>query len=251
MAGIALQNIPVPWLVRPLPVAWRAKIRQGALALIFLRSGLELDWGTFRRAGPAATRLLLIPGIVEALISGSVARAVFGMPWMLAFALGFILKAVGPAIVIQLMFDLQKRGWGTDKGIPALVVAAASFDDRVAIFFYTLFINLAVKGPSSGGDGRSLALDLAAGPISIAAGFVGGGLLGVIASFTRLWSSRRKRTAGVVVLGACGAVWRRWRGWRGEATPPFGLLHASFPLSPCLSHWSVTPSPNHTQHTHP
>lgn len=207
LVGVALQNIPVPWLVRGLPIPWRAKIRQGALALIFLRSGLELDWRTFRRAGPAATRLLLIPGIVEALISGSVARAVFGMPWMLALALGFILKAVGPAIIIQLMFDLQKRGWGVDKGIPALVVAAASFDDLVAIFFYTLFINLAVKGPSAGGGGASsggntsLALDLASGPISIVAGLAGGVALGGVAAITRLWSSRRKRTAAVVVLG--------------------------------------------------
>jgi solute carrier family 9B (sodium/hydrogen exchanger), member 1/2 len=214
---VLLQNIPVPWLVRALPKPWRVKIRQGALALIFLRSGLELDWGTFRRAGPAATRLLLIPGICEALISGSVAHAVFRMPWLLALSLGFILKAVGPAIVIQLMFDLQKRGWGVDKGIPALVVAAASFDDLVAIFFYTLFINLAVKGPSSGG--KSLALDLAAGPISIAAGFLGGGVLGVVAAFTRLWSSRRKRTAAVVVLGEFCL-----REWEGDGCSFFSIF---------------------------
>ena len=61
-------------------------------------------------------RLLLIPGICEAFISGSVAYAIFDMPLLLAFTLGFILKAVGPAIVIQLMFDLQRKGRGIDKG---------------------------------------------------------------------------------------------------------------------------------------
>ena len=180
LAGVALENVPVDWLTRPLPPAWKSQIRQGALAVIFLRSGLELDWSVFRRAGPAALRLLLVPGIVEAVISGSVAHAAFGMPWLLAYALGFILKAVGPAIVIQLMFDLQKRGWGVDKGIPALVVAAASFDDLVAIFFYTLFINFAINAAPGGSNAStsasSLALQLANGPISVAAGFAGGAL---------------------------------------------------------------------------
>ena len=213
LAGVAAENIPVTWLTAPLPASWKSKIRQGALAIIFLRSVLELDWAVFRRAGPAALRLLLVPGIVEALVSGSVAHAVFGMPWLLAYALGFILKAVGPAIVIQLMFDLQKRGLGVAKGIPALVVAAASFDDLVAIFFYTLFINFAVQGATpvvagkaaTANDGSSstpsLAMQLANGPISVLLGFAGGALLAVVAAATRVWSTRRKRTAAVVVLG--------------------------------------------------
>ena len=192
LAGVAAENIPVTWLTAPLPASWKSKIRQGALAIRFLRSGLELDWAVFRRAGPAALRLLLVPGSVEALVSGSVAHAVFGMPWLLAYALGFILKAVGPAIVIQLMFDLQKRGLGVAKGIPALVVAAASFDDLVAIFFYTLFINFAVQGATpvvagkaaTANDGSSstpsLAMQLANGPISVLLGFAGGALLAVV-----------------------------------------------------------------------
>ena len=203
LSGVALINIPVPWLTRALPPPWKSKIRQGALAIIFLRSGLELNWAVFKRAGPAALRLLLIPGIVEAVISGSVAHAVFGMPWLLAYALGFILKAVGPAIVIQLMFDLQKRGWGVNKGIPALVVAAASFDDLVAIFFYTLFINFAVQSAApetSPPTSSSLALQLAGGPISVVLGFAGGAALALVASATRVWNTRRKRTAIVLVL---------------------------------------------------
>ena len=53
---------------------------------------------------------------LQALVAGVVAYGVFGMPILLAFTLGFILKAVGPAIVIQLMFDLQRKGRGVDKG---------------------------------------------------------------------------------------------------------------------------------------
>lgn len=82
----------------------------------------------FKRVGPAAVRLLLIPGIVEAFFDGGLAIALFGMPVTFAFALGFILKAVGPALVIQCMFEVQQRRLGLEKAIPATVVAAASFD---------------------------------------------------------------------------------------------------------------------------
>ena len=50
----------------------------------------------FRRVGTVAVRLLLVPGIVEALVAGGVAHGIFNMPILLAFTLGFILKAVGP-----------------------------------------------------------------------------------------------------------------------------------------------------------
>ena len=47
--------------------------------------------------------------------------------------LGFVIAAVSPAVVVPGMLDLQARGFGTAKGIPTMVVAAASFDDVLAI----------------------------------------------------------------------------------------------------------------------
>jgi hypothetical protein len=38
------------------------------------------------------------------------------MPVLLGFALGFILKAVGPGLVVPAMFKLQKTGLGRDQG---------------------------------------------------------------------------------------------------------------------------------------
>lgn len=46
------------------------------------------------------------------------------MPATFAFALGFILKAVGPALVIQCMFDVQQKRLGTAKGLPFCQSAA-------------------------------------------------------------------------------------------------------------------------------
>ena len=69
----------------------------------------------FKKVGWVATRLLLVPGILEAFFDGGLAVALFGMPATFAFALGFILKAVGPALVIQCMFDVQQKRLGTAK----------------------------------------------------------------------------------------------------------------------------------------
>ena len=78
----------------------------------------------FRRVGPSAVKLLLVPGIVEALFDGAIAMPIFGMPPTFAFALGFILKAVGPALVIQAMFEVQQKRLGSTKRAWALLPPA-------------------------------------------------------------------------------------------------------------------------------
>ena len=69
----------------------------------------------FKKVGLSAIRLLFIPGVVEAFFDGALAVAFFNMPVTFAFALGFILKAVGPALVIQCMFEVQQKRLGVAK----------------------------------------------------------------------------------------------------------------------------------------
>ena len=61
-------------------------------------------------------KLLLIPGLCEAFFDGGLMIKIFGMPATFAFATGFILKAVGPALVIQAMFEVQQKRLGVRKG---------------------------------------------------------------------------------------------------------------------------------------
>ena len=225
---------------------------------------LTLFWPVqiFRRVGLSAVRLLLVPGIVEALFDGAIAMPIFGMPPTFAFALGFILKAVGPALVIQAMFEVQQKRLGSVKcehssaippsrctlwrgcstpasipydgsilhacldtltgtvvalpsvvcsgmdkyvsvtghgycsgelfpahaAIPATVVAAASFDDAIAITGYTLFINLAVR------QGGNTTWSVMHGPLSLVFGVIAGLISGFICSITKLWDNSFKRT---------------------------------------------------------
>ena len=66
-----------------------------------------------------AVKLLFIPGLTEAFFDGAIAIPIFGMSATFGFALGFILKAIGPALVIQLMFEVQEKRLGTAKGTSA------------------------------------------------------------------------------------------------------------------------------------
>jgi hypothetical protein len=111
-----------------------------------------------------ALRLAFVPGIIEALYDAGLATALFKMPFTLALSLGFILKAVGPGLVVPAMFNLQQLGWGAAKGIPSTVVIAASFDDIIAITGFSIFINIAISGS------EDAAWQIASGPLQVGGG---------------------------------------------------------------------------------
>ncbi len=76
------------------------------------------------------------------------------------------------------------------------MVAAASFDDAIAITGYTLFINLAVR------RGGNTAWDVMHGPLSIIFGILAGGLAALFCSATNLWNNNIKRTLVMFLTGA-------------------------------------------------
>ena len=55
----------------------------------------------------------------------------------------FVLSAVSPAVVVPSLLNLQERKYGTKKGIPTLVIAAASVDDILAITGFTIMLSIA------------------------------------------------------------------------------------------------------------
>lgn len=201
-AGILLQNIP--WTaIDAFPPKWGAQMRAGALATIFLRCGLELDVGTMRKYKYPAMRLALLPGLAEALFDAGLGVALFKMDYLLGLTMGFILKAVGPGLVVPAMFRLQKAGLGTENGIPATVVISASFDDCVAITGYAIFSTLAIQQEGAGGTGGvgDAGWSIASGPTQVVFGVLGGILLGCVVGATRLWNSRLKRF--IAIYGSC------------------------------------------------
>lgn len=166
-----------------------------------LKSNLHLQ--TLRIYKWPALRLAFVPGVAEALFDAGLGVALFGMPLTLALSMGFILKAVGPGLVVPAMFELQKLGYGADKGVPSTVVIAASFDDIIAITGFSVFVNVAIAG-----GGAGAAWQIASGPLQVLFGVAGGALAGGVLGCTRVWSNKYKRLAGVYGAGArCSVFW--------------------------------------------
>ena len=84
---------------------------------------------------------------------------------------------------------------GCTAEIPKTVVAAASFDDMIAITGYTIFINIAVQGQGN------QAWHIARGPLSVLFGVLLGLAATLFCSATVLWNTAYKRTAVLVIVG--------------------------------------------------
>jgi len=116
------------------PADWSSALRKCALAVILARAGLGLDLEKLRQGKSSMTlRLACVPCVIEATAAACGARPILGLSWGFCFALGFVLAAVSPAVVVPSLLELQDLGFGTAKAIPSMVLAAASLDDVLAI----------------------------------------------------------------------------------------------------------------------
>ncbi|CAB4064343.1 Sodium/hydrogen exchanger 9B2 [Lepeophtheirus salmonis] len=122
-------------------------------------------------------RLAFIPCCIETLFVGIAGYLIVGLPWTWSFLLGFVLSAVSPAVVVPSMLDLQARGYGVEKGIPTLVIAAASIDDVLAISGFTLCTAIIFK-PSS--NIQNIILQV---PLEVFIGILAGLIWGIICIF--------------------------------------------------------------------
>ena len=179
-SGILLANIPFDFNLSP---HFGEFIQTTGLCIILIISGCEIDIHKVIKAGFVALQLTLLPGLCEAIASAYVAHWLFNMSLMFSLALGFILAAVSPAIIVPGMTNLKRLGFGVDKGIPSLLMAACAFDDIVAITGYTICIGIAL-------DSTSDNLVLAAfyhGPVAIFLGIVSGCLAGCVLAVVRYY----------------------------------------------------------------
>ena len=130
---------------------WSRRVRACALAVIMLRAGLGIDMGKLLRLGLATARLAFMPCLAEALFILALSGPVLGLSAAWGGTLGFVIAAVSPAVVVPGMLDLAARGYGVAKGVPTMVVAAASFDDVLAIAGFGVCLAIAAGSETVGG----------------------------------------------------------------------------------------------------
>ena len=98
------------------------------------------------------------------------------MSWKNAAVMGCVMAAVSPAVIVPRMLKLKEEGYGTDKGIPQMIMAGASADD---IFVIVLFTSLIALPSDKGFDWGILwkipcSIVLASVPACCLAGFLQG-----------------------------------------------------------------------------
>lgn len=170
--------------------------RKIALIIILLRAGLGLKKETLAKVGPAALRMSIIPCILEGSALLLMAVWLFDLGWIEAGILGFAIAAVSPAVVVPAMLDYSRRGIGSDKGIPTLILAGASADDIFAITIFTGFLGLYA------GDRLSMAMGALNVVVSVASGILLGIMVGFI--FIKFFSRYHMRDTKkvLIILGA-------------------------------------------------
>lgn len=154
-------------------------LRLIALIVILLRAGFELSRNTLHRVGGRVLLLAFIPATVEGLAITLIAPHLLGLSYAQAAILGSVLAAVSPAVVVPAMIGFIRQGRGSQKDIPAMVMAAASVDDIYVIVAHSVILGLYVGG------NVNLPWQIASVPLSLVLGAAVG--LGVGALLYRMF----------------------------------------------------------------
>ena len=174
-----------------------ADIRQLALIIILTRAGLSFDFDELKKNGRSAIMLCFVPALFE--IIGYI---VFGS-WLLdmnvkdAAVMGCVMAAVSPAVIVPRMLKLKEEGYGTNKGIPQMIMAGASADDIFVIILFTSLMAL----PTTQGFDLNILWKI---PCSVILGVGVGLLFGWV--FAKLFKKVHIRDSVKVVLLICFSI---------------------------------------------
>ena len=171
-------------------------IRKVALIIILLKAGLSLNLSDLKKVGRPAILRSFLPACTERVAVGIFGKRILGLTYTESFLLGSVLGAVSPAVVIPRMSKLRDEKYGTEKGIPQLVIAGSSIDDIIRIVFYQCFLTREKGGNLSARTFLNI-------PISIVAGVGSGILLGRMLSFVFNKVERNDTFKLLLLLSIC------------------------------------------------
>ena len=171
-------------------------IRKVALIIILLKAGLSLNLSDLKKVGRPAILRSFLPACTERVAVGIFGKRILSLTYTESFLLGSVLGAVSPAVVIPRMSKLRDEKYGTEKGIPQLVIAGSSIDDIIRIVFYQCFLTREKGGNLSARTFLNI-------PISIVTGVGIGILLGRLLSFVFNKVERNDTFKLLLLLSIC------------------------------------------------
>ena len=119
-----------------------SELRKIALIIILTRAGLSLDTSGLKKIGRPAFLMCFVPATCELIGMIILAPKLIGLSLLEAAILGAVLAAVSPAVVVPRMVKLMDEGYGTEEGIPQLILAGASVDDIYVIVLFSTFLKM-------------------------------------------------------------------------------------------------------------
>jgi len=193
-------------------------LRTICLTVILLMAGLEIDPVALWNLSGMVLSATFVPCFVECTVIAIMSNLVLGFPWTVGFMLGFVLAAVSPAVIIPCLVSLSSRGYGVEKGIPTLVIAASSADDVVAISGFGIFLGLTFFKDAS------MVQLMLHGPLEVLLGVSFGTVWGLAAQWVPNKQHRNVTFFRWVILFSGGLValfgahWLKYDGAGGLAT---------------------------------
>ncbi|CAL1260985.1 unnamed protein product [Larinioides sclopetarius] len=149
IVGFLFRNLPFIPYYQDISIIWATALRAAAFVVILLKAGLGLDAEKLKSLRRIVFQLAFSPCIVETIVLGVSSHFLLNLPWAWAIMLGFVISAVSPAVVVPGLLSLQERSFGIRKGIPTLVIAAASVDDILAITGFTIMLSISLSAGDS------------------------------------------------------------------------------------------------------
>ncbi|EGW13221.1 Mitochondrial sodium/hydrogen exchanger NHA2 [Cricetulus griseus] len=190
LAGFLLRNVPVISDNIQIQHKWSSSLRSIALCVILVRAGLGLDPKTTL----SDIRLL-----------------------------SFVIGAVSPAVVVPSMLLLQEGGYGVEKGVPTLLMAAGSFDDILAITGFNTCLGVAFSTGST-------VFNVFRGVLEVVIGMATGSFLGFFIQYfpssdqSNLEWKRAFLVLGFAVLAVFSSVYFGFPGSGGLCTLVMAFL---------------------------
>lgn len=136
-------------LIAPSILEISADLRTLALIIILTRAGLNLNLKDLKKNGLSAVLLCFVPATAEILGYTLLGTLILKLSVLDAAILGCVRAAVSPAVVVPRMLKLKETGYGTDKGIPDMIMTGASADDVFVIVLFTSLTAMATGGTFS------------------------------------------------------------------------------------------------------
>ncbi|MGF6907499.1 cation:proton antiporter [Fusobacterium sp. PH5-44] len=139
------------------------ELRKIALIIILINAGLNLDISQLKKNGTSSILLSFLPAVCEIIGIVILGTKIFGITIIESIVIGSILAAVSPAVVVPRMLKLIKEEFGVKKGIPQMIVGAASIDDVFVIILFTNVVKLSSGSKITANEILSLPISMCFG----------------------------------------------------------------------------------------